>query len=387
MKILFALVRTKVSGGVRYIFEVANGLADKGHDVKIVSLYGDHTWFRNLKAEVIYKPLKLNKFSVLTYNLYKIYRYLTLRSARGSPYDTFLLISSALGVRPDSIVELAGLIRNFDADVTIATYYLTAFSVWFSQNKNPFYLVQDFPELVKEYDGRLGLNVFFLSLRLPFSFVTVSSYAKQIILENNPTAKVTLAHPGVNLNVFKPKRADGKSEGKEKVMVILRGTKFKGDEIALKVLKNVNKKIPIHAVIVGGKSLVRHYAKTIGLDFEHSVFSNVSDEVLAELYSSSNAFLYTSYAESFGLPPLEAMACGTPVVMTDNKGSSDYAVDGFNALISQPGDVKSLSDNLLKLLQCDKLRETLIENGLNTAKKFTWERTVENFGNALKEIN
>jgi len=73
--------------------------------------------------------------------------------------------------------------------------------------------------------------------------------------------------------------------------------------------------------------------------------------------------------------------------MTDNKGSRDYAIDGFNALISQPGDVKSLSDNLLKALQDDKLRERMIENGLETAKKFTWAKTVENFENALKEIN
>jgi len=81
------------------------------------------------------------------------------------------------------------------------------------------------------------------------------------------------------------------------------------------------------------------------------------------------------------------MACGTPVVMTDNKGSRDYAIDGFNALISQPGDVKSLSDNLLKALQDDKLRERMIENGLETAKKFTWAKTVESFEKALKEIN
>jgi glycosyltransferase involved in cell wall biosynthesis len=60
--------------------------------------------------------------------------------------------------------------------------------------------------------------------------------------------------------------------------------------------------------------------------------------------------------------------------MTDNKGSRDYAIDGFNALISQPGDVKSLSDNLLKALQDDKLRERMIENKLETAKEFTWEK-------------
>ncbi|MFP3317292.1 MAG: glycosyltransferase family 4 protein, partial [Candidatus Nanopusillus sp.] len=283
-------------------------------------------------------------------------------------------------------IELADLIKDFDADVTIATYYLTAFSVWFSQNKNPFYLMQDFPELVEIYEGKVGLNIFKLSLKLPFSFVAVSSYIKQLILDNNPTARVTIANPGVNLEIFRPK-SKTKESNKKKVMVILRGSKYKGDELALKVLKNVNKKIPIHVIFVGNKRLVSYYSKTMKLDFKYTVFSNVSDDVLAELYSSSDAFLYTSYVEGFGLPPLEAMACGTPVVMTDNKGSRDYAVNGFNALISQPGDVKSLVDNLLKVLQDDKLRDKLIENGLETAKKFTWEKTVENFEKALKEIN
>jgi len=386
MKISFALVSTGLAGGVRYVFEVANGLKDKGHDVKIVALAGDHSWFKNLRAEVVYKPLNLNTFGSIVFAFYKFYRYVTLRSAKRNPYDTFRLISSKLGVRPDIIIELAELIRSFDSDVTLATYYLTAFSVWFSQNKNPFYLMQDFPELVEENGGKLGLNMFYHSLKLPFSFITNSSYTKQLIVENNPTAKVTIAHPGVDLNIFRPRRTNSRNQ-KKRVMVILRGSRYKGDEVALEVLKNVNKKVPVHVVFVGGKSLVRRYSKTIGLDFEYSVLSNVSDEVLAELYSSSDVFLFTSYAEGFGLPPLEAMACGTPVVMTDNKGSRDYAIDGFNALVSQPGDVKSLSDNLLKALQDDKLRERMIENGLETAKKFTWAKTVESFEKALKEIN
>jgi glycosyltransferase involved in cell wall biosynthesis len=387
MKILFASITTGLTGGVRYMFEVANGLKERGHDVKIVALTGDHSWFKNLKVDIIYKPLNLNMFRSTIYSLYKFYSHIALQNVKRTPYGFFRSISSKLlGIRPDSIIELADLIKDFDADVTIATYYLTAFSVWFSQNKNPFYLMQDFPELVEIYEGKVGLNIFKLSLKLPFSFVAVSSYIKQLILDNNPTARVTIANPGVNLEIFRPK-SKTKESNKKKVMVILRGSKYKGDELALKVLKNVNKKIPIHVIFVGNKRLVSYYSKTMKLDFKYTVFSNVSDDVLAELYSSSDAFLYTSYVEGFGLPPLEAMACGTPVVMTDNKGSRDYAINGFNALISQPGDVKSLVDNLLKVLQDDKLRDKLIENGLETAKKFTWEKTVENFEKALKEIN
>jgi hypothetical protein len=82
MKILFPLISTGLFGGVRYIFEVANGLKNKGYDVKIVALTGDHSWFKDLRADVIYKPLNLNKFSSVVYSLYQIYRHVTLRNAK-----------------------------------------------------------------------------------------------------------------------------------------------------------------------------------------------------------------------------------------------------------------------------------------------------------------
>jgi glycosyltransferase involved in cell wall biosynthesis len=384
MKISFVLITTSLAGGVRYVFEVANGLKNRGYNVKILSLAGDHSWFKGLKVEVVYKEPIMNKISKTLYNLYKVYNLIKLKNSKIKPYDSLLIFNSLLGIKSDLVTELAEFIQNFDSDITIATYYLTAFSVWFSQSKRPFYLMQDFPELVENNEGKIGLNMFKLSLKLPFSFVTVSSYTKQLILDNNPTARVTIANPGVNLEVFRPKR-ELQNDNKRRVMLILRGQKQKGDNIGLEVLKIVNKKIPIHAIIVGSKNLVKTYSKTIGIDFSYTVFSNVDDEKLSRLYSSADAFIFTSYAEGFGLPPLEAMACGTPVVMSDNKGSRDYAVNGYNALVSQPGDVKSLSDNLIKVLQDDKLREKLIENGLETAKRFTWSSTVNNFEKALRE--
>ena len=384
MKISFVLITTSLTGGVRYVFEVANGLKDRGYDVKILSLTGDHAWFKRLKVEVIYKEPTVTKINLILYKFYKIYKLIKYRNSKIKLYDSFLLFSSLLGIKPDMITELAEFIQNFDSDITIATYYLTAFSVWYSRVQRPFYLMQDFPELVENNEGKIGLNMFYQSLKLPFSFITVSSYTKRLILESNPSATITIAHPGVNLNVFRP-RKESFGNKKNVIMVILRGQKQKGDNIALETLKILNRKIPIHVIFIGKKELIRAYSKTIGIDFAYSVFSDISDEMLAKLYSSADAFLYTSYAESFGLPPLEAMACGTPVVMSDNKGSRDYAVNGYNALVSQPGDVKSLSDNLIKVLQDDKLREKLIENGLETAKRFTWSSTVNNFEKALRE--
>ena len=390
MRIIFAMLGTGLSGGARYIFEVANRLKDRGYDVKILSLFGDHEWFKRLNVKVIYKQPDFYKTNLIIYKLYRTYlqlRYGVNKVKNMRPYDTFLNFSSGvLRIKPDYVRELMELIQHFDADVLVATYYMSAFSVWLSDTQaKRLYLMQDFPELVKENDGAQGLKMFRLSLKLLSRFVTVSSYARQLILEENPSAKVTIAHPGVDHDVFRPRQGIVDAGGKKKVMVILRGLKYKGDEVAVRVLNEVSKRIPLHAILVGSEELISKYSRTLGFDFSYSLFSGVNDETLARLYSSADAFLYTSYAEGFGLPPLEAMACGTPVVMTDSGGPRDYAVDGYNALVSRPGDVKSLAENLLRVLQDGKLRERLVENGLETARRFTWDSTAEKFEEALKE--
>mgnify|MGYP001772788948 CR=1 FL=1 len=390
MRIVFAEISTGLTGGNRYVFEVANRLKARGHDVKIASLVGDHRWFKEVDVEVIYKqPSRRTRAAAVAYRLYKAYSLLKHGAGRARgvrPYEALSVVSRWLGVRPDFVYDLAELLQELDSDATVATYYLTAFSVWFSDRSGKrLYLMQDFPELVEDNEGAVGVKMFRLSLRLPFHFVTVSSYMKQLILEENPSAKVTIARPGVNHEVFRPRQGVVDARGKKKVMVIFRGSKYKGDEVAVRVLNEVSRKIPLHAILVGSKKLVSKYSRTLGFDFSYSLFSGVDDETLAKLYSSADAFLFTSYAEGFGSPPLEAMACGTPVVMTDSRGPRDYAIDGYNALISQPGDVKSLAENLLRVLQDGKLRETLIENGLETARRFTWDSTAERFEGALKE--
>ena len=390
MRVAFAGVDLSLTGGNRYIFEVANKLKARGHDVKILALAGNHEWFQGLNVEVFYKQPNFYKTNLVIYKLYKAYlrlRYGDSKVKGMRPYDMFLNLSSnVLRIKPDYVQELMDLIQQFDADVLVATYYMTAFSVWLSDKPaKRLYLMQDFPELVEDNEGPVGVKRFLLSLKLPLHFVTVSSYARQLIQQENPLARVTIAHPGVNHNVFRPRQGVVDAQEKKKVMVILRGIRHKGDEVAIRVLNEVSRRIPLHAILVGAKELVNRYSRTLGFDFSYSVFSGVDDETLARLYSSADAFLHTSYAESFGLPPLEAMACGTPVVMTDSGGPRDYAVDEYNALVSRPGDVKSLAENLLRVLQDDKLRERLVENGLETARRFTWDSTAEKFEEALRE--
>jgi len=93
------------------------------------------------------------------------------------------------------------------------------------------------------------------------------------------------------------------------------------------------------------------------------------------LYSGALAFVYPSLYEGFGLPPLEAMACGTPV-LTSNVTSLPEVV-GDAGLLVDPYNVEAIAHGIRRLVEDSALREELKRKGLERAKQFTWERTAE----------
>src|SRR5262249_43364008 len=115
------------------------------------------------------------------------------------------------------------------------------------------------------------------------------------------------------------------------------------------------------------------WVRTHGLDSRVRFLGRVPDEDLPDLYSAASVFAYPSRYEGFGLPPLEALACGTPVVCS-NRASLPEVV-GDAALQGDPTDPADLAAALARLLADAPLRATLRARGLARAARFTWERT------------
>ena len=110
----------------------------------------------------------------------------------------------------------------------------------------------------------------------------------------------------------------------------------------------------------------------------------VPDEALFWFYRSARCFLYPSLYKGFGYPPLEAMACCTPVV-TSNVASIPEVV-GDAALLVEPTCPESIRDALLRVLRDESLRKTLIEQGPEQAAKFRWQTTVEQTLQVYQEV-
>ena len=106
---------------------------------------------------------------------------------------------------------------------------------------------------------------------------------------------------------------------------------------------------------------------------------------LRELYRHARAFVYPSRYEGFGIPPLEAMACGAPVIATRTGAIPEYAEGA--ALLVDPGDRVALGDALVRLLRDAPLRRELRARGAERARTYTWERSAALMTQLLDEAS
>jgi glycosyltransferase involved in cell wall biosynthesis len=135
----------------------------------------------------------------------------------------------------------------------------------------------------------------------------------------------------------------------------------------------------LQLVIAGRKGwmvddLFRHVKRSPAA--EQIIFTGyLSDDDLCALYSSCALFVYVSLYEGFGLPPVEAMACGAPVIASRIPSLCETV--GEAALLVAPTDVQELVHNIRSLLQNEDLRTQLARKGLQRASELTWDRTAQ----------
>ncbi len=108
----------------------------------------------------------------------------------------------------------------------------------------------------------------------------------------------------------------------------------------------------------------------------------IDEEDKALLYQHALAFLYPSFYEGFGLPILEAMQCGTPVITSDATAMPEVA--GNAALLVNPNDPRELKNAMHEVYRDEQLRESLIQKGFEQAARFSWKKAANKFLKNLK---
>lgn len=211
--------------------------------------------------------------------------------------------------------------------------------------------------------------------------VAISKNSKKDFLSFWPTENVEVIYPAASDRFKLPKN-------NPKIKEVLRKYKLKPGYIlsvaTLEPRKNLNRLIEAYfqsglenkLVLVGGMGwkndqvldmIKKHSDKIVLTGF-------VMDEDLPMFYSQALCFVYPSLYEGFGIPVLEAMSCGTPVICS--KTSSLPEVGGDAAVYVDPKSVDSIAQALIKIKQ-RQLRIKLIEKGLKQAQKFSWRKSAE----------
>lgn len=110
----------------------------------------------------------------------------------------------------------------------------------------------------------------------------------------------------------------------------------------------------------------------------------IKNQDLPAIYNGAFIFLYPSLRESFGIPMLEAMACGTPIIAGNTSAMPEVA--GENALLVDPYDEDQISEKIIELENSPSLYKTLVEYGLERCKLFSWQKSAEDLLKTYREI-
>ncbi|BDA40252.1 glycosyltransferase family 4 protein [Candidatus Atelocyanobacterium thalassae] len=150
----------------------------------------------------------------------------------------------------------------------------------------------------------------------------------------------------------------------------------------------INYSIPHKLILIGKKgwdynSIIDYINKsTFKEDIQHLDY--ISDQLLAVFYSQAEAFIYPSFYEGFGLPILEAMTLGSPVITSNTSSLPEVA--GNAALYVDPYDYYQLAKMMLKILNNPDLRKEMISRGKQQANNFSWKNTALKTLNAYKSV-
>lgn len=139
-----------------------------------------------------------------------------------------------------------------------------------------------------------------------------------------------------------------------------------------------------YTTLKGGIGSLQSKIKNMGLAGSVHIIRNVPDEELVAFYNMAHIFVFPSLYEGFGLPPLEAMACGTPVVSSDRASLPEALGDA--AIFADPTSPPRIADAIEQLYENEELYDKMVAKGLKQAEKYSWEKYADDTYKVYQEL-
>ena len=343
MKICFVLPKftRQPIGGYKIVFEYANRLQKRGHEISILFLNDDA--LKQYHAPEFVRKMVVNYITSVEPKWFKL---------------------------NEKISKISNLRNNFmssleNSDVVFATGIQTVEFVksHFASAKK-MYLIQGYENW--------GVTDEYLHETYCYGFtnIAVSNWLKEIVDQYADTETVLLKNP-IDTSVYQCKLSQ--NERKDYTIGLLYHTeKIKGVDYALKAITKLKEKYPALTVKMFGM-----FPKPENLPDWFEYKRGATQQETVEIYNQVQVFLCASVEEGYGLTGLEAMGCGACLVSTSYKGVLEYARNDYNALLSSVKDVDALVSNVSKAFENANIRNKLVKNGVDSVKAYSWDRAID----------
>lgn len=330
-------------GGVKVMYQYANKLAERGHDVVIY--HSVKTRFLHMKIPGFWRLYFLQRF--VSKVVYK--------------YPSWFLLHSS--IKSLQIAKVSNyLIR--DADIVFSTWWATATEMaeLKSSKGKKFNLIQDDGTHWPQHS-----ELIYKSYRLPVNYITIAKFLKKIFIKHTGKS-IPLIPNAIDHNQFYISNPiESRMPGS--VIMLYSEADGKGSKYGLEALKIVSAKYPLLNVKLFS---VHNTPPNLPSNFAY----HYNPTNLAELYNNSAIFVSPSLQEGWGLPPMEAMACGCACVCTRVSGHLEF-MDDDTTLLVEPQNSKAIANAIVKLIEDNDLRMRLAKSGTIRVKNFTWDKNTD----------
>lgn len=220
--------------------------------------------------------------------------------------------------------------------------------------------------------------------------ITVSNYSKEEIRKNleYPSEKIHVIYNAVDNNTYSPAgeipdlKAYNIEDDTKIILYVGSEQPRKNIPLLIKAFSILKKRIPNAKLIkIGRHQALKERQKNLKLindlhlGGDIILIDYVDESDIPKYYRAADVFVFPSLYEGFGLPPLEAMACGCPVISSNTTSLPEVVGDA--GILLPPNDLNSLVSAMEEVLINDSLREDLSKKGLENSKRFSWERSAK----------
>ena len=253
---------------------------------------------------------------------------------------------------------------------------------------------EGYPEAFSWWVLNKARFIYALSARRATGLSTVSAYSREDMVRfyGLPKSRIKVIPEGVDTSIFRPcsdekllTRWRKKTFGRDVPYIAYVGKPTERRNLSalirafakLKSEKKIEHKLLIAGTALPGQSPFREVIRGLGLQSEVTVLEYIDHEEMPILYNAADIFIYPSSYEGFGMPVLEAMACGTPFITLDNTAFPEFA--GGIGLLLADAAVKTLAEGMWGLLQDRELQTHMAEQGPLRAAEYDWKLVAEKY--------